>query len=328
MTSNALICYRLHPILREYRGKLPIKRWTGLQQRVAAKRAGRYAPRADDLSSRNPAPRAVRPGEAPAAGTSTSMVPCPVGHRIRASRPISHPTHICCAGTKGVGRMVRRGWPAMVLGLLGVLIGLVVGIRYAGQHYAADQWWPAPAVVKRVAPSVVLVKNFSKHKLQGIGSGVVVDSQGNIVTNYHVVERANRVQVMVGDRSLPGQIVGVDPPTDLAVVRIHSPAPLTAVRFARSSHIEPGQLVVAIGNSLGLSQTVTVGVISAKDRVIARDGQEYHLIQTDAAINPGNSGGPLLNSRGRLIGINSSKISRAGIEGIGLPIPTLVIRTN
>ncbi len=222
--------------------------------------------------------------------------------------------------------MARRGWLAWGMGLLGLIFGLGMGIQWAGRGYPADHWWPAPAVVKQVAPSVVLVKNFSAHKLQGIGSGVVIDSKGNIVTNYHVVERATRIQVVVGDRSLAGQIVGVDPPTDLAVVRIHARAPLPEVDFARSSHIEPGQLVVAIGNSLGLSQTVTVGVISAKDRVITRDGQEYHLIQTDAAINPGNSGGPLLNSHGRLIGINSSKISQAGIEGIGFAIPSDVVR--
>ncbi|MCY0907711.1 MAG: trypsin-like peptidase domain-containing protein, partial [Sulfobacillus thermotolerans] len=96
--------------------------------------------------------------------------------------------------------------------------------------------------------------------------------------------------------------------------------------FASSKTIEPGELVVAIGNALGLSHTVTTGIISAKDRVMFHDGWEYHLIQTDAAINPGNSGGALVNARGELIGLNSSKIAQAGVEGIGLAIPSDTVK--
>ena len=158
--------------------------------------------------------------------------------------------------------------------------------------------------------------------MKGMGSGVILNRQGDIVTNYHVVQGADSLTVILSTgRRFRARVVGVDPPTDLAVIRIHADN-LVPIQFARSAHIEPGQLVVAIGNSLGLTHTVTVGVISAKDRVMYRDGWEYHLIQTDAAINPGNSGGPLVNDAGELIGINSSKIAQAGIEGIGFAIPS------
>ncbi len=190
--------------------------------------------------------------------------------------------------------------------------------------------WPVTAVVKKLDPSVVVVLNNqlsgSREKTRGMGSGVVVDRQGDIVTNYHVVAGAHSVWVVLSNgMRYKARIIGEDPATDLAVIRIKAPH-LIPVSFASSNKIEPGQLVVAIGNSLGLTHTVTAGIISAKDRVMYRDGWEYHLIQTDAAINPGNSGGPLVNTSGQLIGINSSKISQAGIEGIGFAIPSTTVR--
>lgn len=186
--------------------------------------------------------------------------------------------------------------------------------------------WPVVAVAKRVGPSVVVVLNNGVHAkkehMKGMGSGVVLNRAGDIVTNYHVVQGADALTVVLSNgHRYRAQVVGLDPPTDLAVIRIHAQN-LVPAEFARSAHIEPGQLVVAIGNSLGLTHTVTVGVISAKDRTLYRDGWQYHLIQTDAAINPGNSGGPLVNDQGQLIGINSSKIAQAGVEGIGFAIPS------
>ncbi len=219
-------------------------------------------------------------------------------------------------------------WHSFWYGLFGVLVGALVVYQTASRtpHPVV---WPVAAVVKKLDPSVVVVLNNQREGLaertRGIGSGVVIDHQGDIVTNYHVVAGATSVTVILANGSrYRARVMGVDPPTDLAVIRIRA-LHLIPVAFAPSNQIQPGQLVVAIGNSLGLTHTVTSGIISAKDRVLYRDGWEYHLIQTDAAINPGNSGGPLVNAEGQLIGINSSKISQAGIEGIGLPIPYQVI---
>ncbi|MBX5466022.1 MAG: trypsin-like peptidase domain-containing protein [Firmicutes bacterium] len=217
------------------------------------------------------------------------------------------------------------------VGLLGVVAGafLVWGLIRGGE---SQFQWPVAQVVAKVNPSVVMVVNHEgrppQEKVKGIGSGVIIDQAGDIVTNYHVIAGASRVTVQLADgSSYPAVVVGADPPTDLAVVRIRSTRPLVPITFASSGQIRPGDLVVAIGNSLGLRHSVTVGVVSAKERVLYRDGWEFHLIQTDAAINPGNSGGPLLNLQGQLIGINSSKIAQAGVEGIGFAIPSDVVRT-
>lgn len=226
--------------------------------------------------------------------------------------------------------MGRGRWQALAIGVAGVAAG-AWAVRAAVPPPPPREWWPVPAVVQRVAPSVVLVQNLGAdkagRKTQGIGSGVVLNRDGDIVTNYHVVQGASKLRVVVDGRKEAARVIGSDPATDLAVVKIRPWAALVPIAFAHSSAIRPGQLVVAIGNSLGFSKTVTAGVISAKDRVLFRDGWEYHLIQTDAAINPGNSGGPLLNSAGQLIGINSSKISQTGVEGIGFAIPSDTVRT-
>lgn len=214
----------------------------------------------------------------------------------------------------------------VLVGLAGLLVGAWLMTVLAPNSDIARLNWPVVAVAKRVGPSVVVVLNNrvsgGNEHLKGMGSGVVLNSRGDIVTNYHVVQGADSLSVILSNHHrYRARVVGVDPPTDLAVIHIQAPH-LVPIRFARSSAIEPGQLVVAIGNSLGLAHTVTVGVVSAKDRVMYRDGWQYHLIQTDAAINPGNSGGPLVNTEGQLIGINSSKIAQAGIEGIGFAIPS------
>lgn len=216
----------------------------------------------------------------------------------------------------------------LLVGIAGLLVGAWLMTAITSRPYSSGLNWPVVAVAKRVGPSVVVVLNNRRsgttQTVKGMGSGVVINRQGDIVTNYHVVQGADSLTVILSNhRRYRARVVGVDPPTDLAVIRIHAAA-LTPIVFARSSAIEPGELVVAIGNSLGLAHTVTVGVVSAKDRVMYRDGWQYHLIQTDAAINPGNSGGPLVNTEGQLIGINSSKIAQTGVEGIGLPAPILV----
>jgi serine protease Do len=218
----------------------------------------------------------------------------------------------------------------LLVGIAGLLLGAWLMTLWTPKHTSFGLDWPVVAVAKKVGPSVVVVLNNRTHgkasQTKGMGSGVVINRHGDIVTNYHVVQGADTVTVILSNgHRYRATVVGVDPPTDLAVIHIHA-AHLVPIHFTRSAGIEPGQLVVAIGNSLGLTHTVTVGVVSARDRVMYRDGWEYHLIQTDAAINPGNSGGPLVNDQGDLIGINSSKISQTGVEGIGFAIPSDTVK--
>ena len=160
---------------------------------------------------------------------------------------------------------------------------------------------------------------------EGMGSGVIVRSDGYILTNNHVVEGADELIVEMSDgKKVPGKIVGTDPETDLAVVKIELTG-LQEATFGSSDDIRVGDWVLAIGSPFGLNQTVTAGIISGKNRVqgIVDDGKGFEdFLQTDAAINPGNSGGPLVNLRGELVGINTAILSRSGASaGIGFAIP-------
>lgn len=169
-----------------------------------------------------------------------------------------------------------------------------------------------------------------RRESSGVGSGVIVRSDGYIVTNNHVVEGADELSVeLVGGELATGRIVGTDPQTDLAIVKIDR-NDLTPVPFGDSDRIRVGDWVVAIGSPFGLDQTVTAGIISGKNRVqdIIADGKGFEdFLQTDAAINPGNSGGPLVNLRGELVGINTAILSRSGgSSGIGFAIPVSMVR--
>ena len=160
---------------------------------------------------------------------------------------------------------------------------------------------------------------------RGTGSGFVWDEQGHIVTNMHVIEGAQEATVKLADgRDYPASLVGVSPSHDIAVLRI-SPAgkPLVPVAIGTSDDLRVGQKVFAIGNPFGLDWTLTTGIVSALDRSLDNDrGVIRHLIQTDAAINPGNSGGPLLDSAGRLIGVNTAIYSPSGASaGVGFAVP-------
>ena len=162
------------------------------------------------------------------------------------------------------------------------------------------------------------------------GSGVIVDDRGYIITNNHVVEGAESIAVTIPDgRSFDATIVGTDPLTDLAVIKITGDD-LPTASFGDSDSLFPGEWVVAIGNALGLTggPTVTVGVVSAMGRTI--QGQTgvtlYDVIQTDAAINPGNSGGPLINLRGDVIGINTAKVSAVEVSGVGFAVSSNTAR--
>jgi S1-C subfamily serine protease len=156
----------------------------------------------------------------------------------------------------------------------------------------------------------------------GTGSGFIISADGRLITNAHVVEGADRVQVTLRDgRSYDGEVLGVDTITDIAAIKIDA-ANLPTVTFGSSDALMPGQWAIAIGNPLGLDNTVTAGIISATGRSSAQIGiadKRVRFIQTDAAINPGNSGGPLLNDQGEVIGINTA--IRADAQGLGFAIP-------
>ncbi|MCC5635877.1 trypsin-like peptidase domain-containing protein [Nostoc sp. CHAB 5844] len=163
----------------------------------------------------------------------------------------------------------------------------------------------------------------SREEVQrGIGSGFIISADGIILTNAHVIADADNVSVVLKDgRSLQGKVVGVDRVTDVAVVRIKSTG-LPTVKLGNSDNLLPGEWAIAIGNPLGLDNTVTQGIISATQRSVADLGvptERVDFIQTDAAINPGNSGGPLLNAQGEVIGMNTAIIQ--GAQGLGFAIP-------
>ena len=163
--------------------------------------------------------------------------------------------------------------------------------------------------------------------VQNLGSGVLIDADRHILTNAHVVERADTIRVKLADgREFDATAVGTSPNNDLAVLRVETREVLPWIAPGRSDDILVGEPVIAIGNPFGLSNTVTTGVISAVDRSIRTDQRVFHgFLQTDASINPGNSGGPLLNAEGRLIGINTA-IYGGNAEGIGFAIPIDVAR--
>ena len=166
---------------------------------------------------------------------------------------------------------------------------------------------------------------------ESLGSGFIVDPKGYIITNNHVVEKADKIYVKLStdpdsqDLGRPARVIGTDKATDLAVIKIDTNTPLPTVKLGNSDTTQVGDWVEAIGSPFALSQTVTAGIISAKNRTIepGASGQFQHFIQTDAAINPGNSGGPLLNMNGEVIGVNTAIFTQsAGYQGIGFAMPS------
>src|SRR6266436_6492816 len=195
-------------------------------------------------------------------------------------------------------------------------------------------------VYRTLSPGVVNVHSTSYARdffgfvepQEGSGSGSIIDQNGNILTNYHVIEGAQKLAVSFGgQKNYAAKVVGGDPDTDLAVIKlIETPKePLTIVPLGDSDKLEVGQKVLAIGNPFGLDRTLTTGVISGLQRPIrARNGRLIEgAIQTDASINPGNSGGPLLDSHGRMIGINSQILSPSGTSaGVGFAVPVNIAK--
>ena len=200
----------------------------------------------------------------------------------------------------------------------------------------------APAVVNVYAARIVterlprnilqdpfgeLGPRYRQRLEQSLGSGVIVDSAGQVVTNHHVIADAAAIRVQLADgREADAQVIGRDPDTDLALLRI-TLRDLPAIELGRSSTLRAGDIVLAIGNPLGLSATVTQGIVSATGRGQLGVAVFENFIQTDAPINVGNSGGALINTRGELVGINTAIIARnLGVEGIGFAIPADLVR--
>jgi len=171
---------------------------------------------------------------------------------------------------------------------------------------------------------------FNPVPQEGSGSGFIYDSEGHIVTNYHVIEDAEELSVTLADgQTYSAEVVGEDPTNDLAVIRIDAEGLPEPVPLGDSDVLRVGQFVVAIGNPFGLERTLTAGVISSLGRVIRGPDNRFigEVIQTDAAINPGNSGGPLLDLRGRVIGVNSQIVSPSQANaGVGFAVPSNTVR--
>jgi S1-C subfamily serine protease len=190
-------------------------------------------------------------------------------------------------------------------------------------------------VYERVNRSVVYITTitleysyfFEAMPQEGTGSGVIIDTEGHVLTNYHVIKGADQLRITLSDGTeLEGKVTGSDPENDLAVVKFDPKGRVVVpVTFGSSTNLKVGQKVLAIGNPFGLDRTLTTGIISALGRPLENSEENTVIrstIQTDAAINPGNSGGPLLNSRGELIGINSAIYSPSGASaGVGFAIP-------
>ncbi|MET0355491.1 MAG: trypsin-like peptidase domain-containing protein [Cellvibrio sp.] len=226
--------------------------------------------------------------------------------------------------------------------LSGLILGLLaVSSTVNAVEFATDDERNSMQVFEHARPSVVFVTNEQLARdprswdimsvPAGSGTGFVWSSDGYIVTNYHVVEGANKVMITLQDQSSwPAKVVGLAPERDLAVLKITAPnEKLMALSLGDSSQLTVGRKVLAIGNPFGLDATLTTGVVSALGREIESPNHRKiaNVIQTDAAINPGNSGGPLLNSQGQLIGVNTMIYSPSGASaGIGFAIPVNTVK--
>jgi len=233
---------------------------------------------------------------------------------------------------------MSRRW---LIGLGLTAVGGLLAVLPSGSNAQAgseSRRTPLVQAIERALPSTVSITSEKKAasnsrwpfsteekrrpRVSGMGTGVVLDERGFILTNYHVVDGVHDLRVFLHDGSnYPGEVLQIDTRMDLALVKIDPPRPLTPVTIGTSSDLMLGETVITIGNAFGYENTASVGIISALGRnVTLADDQVYrNLIQTDAGINPGNSGGPLLNIDGELIGINVA--TRAGAQGIGFALP-------
>ncbi len=308
-------------------------------------------------------PNAAQPG-APAQPGATAQA-APQAAHAAAQQPLGAtqrqayvpPVPPQAPGVPGAGapepERPKRRHPAVKAALLGLLGGVVgAGALVAALHFAGvignnttittsgggssqsitinpsdDSTTLASAVAAKALPSVVSI-NVTTSDAEGVGSGVTLDADGNILTNYHVVEGAQTISVSAGGNSYDATVVGTDESSDLAVIKIDPGSnKLTPIEVGDSSSLQVGDWVMSIGSPFGLEQSVSTGIVSSLYRSTMLQGSSgntiyTNLIQTDAAINPGNSGGALVNERGQLVGINSIIESASGSSsGVGFAIP-------
>ena len=199
-------------------------------------------------------------------------------------------------------------------------------------------WDRVPLIAQQVSPSVVGIINRAvvgfdwfgqQYTQETTGSGIILTSNGYVVTNNHVVAGSSKslTVLTVDGKTFDAKVIGTDPATDLAVIKVDAQG-LTPATFGDSDKLRPGDMVVCIGNPLGMDfkYSVTVGVVSGLDRVLQVSEYYMNLIQTDAVINPGNSGGPLVNAAGEVIGVTSAKLNAPSVEGMGLAIPSNLVK--
>ncbi|MGN9837876.1 S1C family serine protease [Nonomuraea sp. H19] len=238
-------------------------------------------------------------------------------------------------GTPGTPKTPPKGRLLVAAALVAAVTGAAAGV--AGERLYEGSEPPPAAALPRVAaaPSAnltglsataarVLPSVVSVDVGRGGGSGFVVDDRGHILTNEHVVEGADEVTVILNDgRRLSARVIGEDDSEDLAVLEVSAPGNLPPATLGRSADLSVGDQVLAIGSPLGLSGTVTSGIVSALDREVRLGGAARTAVQTDASINPGNSGGPLVNARGEVVGVNTAIAAGrgGGNIGIGFAIP-------
>jgi len=247
------------------------------------------------------APPAPRPAALPASvGAATGPAP--------AAAPDSTPPAPRRVAAASYADAVARGAPAVV--------------NISSRRVVIERQLP-----EQLAPFFPDLAEFRRRAESSLGSGVILDAKGDIATNFHVVKGMQEFVVQLLDgRSAPAQLVGTDPDTDLAILKIELPN-LPVMPLGRSDQLRVGDVVLAIGNSEGLGQTVTQGIVSATGRSQVGVALLENFIQTDAAINPGNSGGALVTAAGDLVGINTAVLSHEqGIEGIGFAIPVNLVR--
>ena len=248
------------------------------------------------------APRASAPGDA-AAMQATTPSPAPE------ARPAATTAHVSRAPTLSYADAVAKAAPAVV--------------NIATKRVVMERRFP-----EQLAPLLGDVwPEYRQRVDRSLGSGVILDDAGHIATNHHVIKDAEQIEVQLADgRVTPAKLVGSDPDTDLALLKIELPR-LPVMTLGHSDELRVGDVVLAIGNSLGFGQTVTQGIVSATGRSALGLATFENFIQTDAAINQGNSGGALVTAGGELVGINTAVLrGEVGIEGVGFAIPVNLVR--
>ncbi len=249
--------------------------------------------------------------------------PAALGAALAASLALS-PAADANLPPEGFADLVAKVSPAVVT----VVVSKEVSATPSGLPGGVEPGSPLDEFLRRFGIPSPEPQPQPGQRLRGLGSGFVIEQDGYIVTNNHVVEGAETVQVRMADeREFEAKVIGADPPTDIALIKIQSDQPLPMVALGDSDSVRVGDTVLAVGNPFGLGGTVTAGIVSALGRDI-QAGPYVDFIQTDAAINRGNSGGPLFNAHGEVMGVNSAILSPSGGSvGVGFAIPANLVKT-